>query len=162
MIRIIGRVGVVLAVLLANVVAAGTIYRWTDADGVQRYSNAHPPEGAENVTTIDEVQSDQTSQNQIRQEYDRMVEEASQEADRHFQEQTEMKAKARQAAQQQKQAKHTQQLEQKRQQLQKEIEAIQNRGLSPTFSPGQKEYLIKQIQDQIDQIDQQLKAASNL
>lgn len=161
MIRSIGRFGVVLSVLLANVVAAGTIYRWTDVDGVQRYSNAHPPEGAENVTTIDEVQGDQTSGDQIRQEYDRMVEEASQEADRHFEEQAERKSKARQAAQQQKQENHTQQLEQKRQQLQKEIEAIQNRGLSRTFSEGQKEYLIKQIQDKIDQIDRQLNAAVN-
>lgn len=161
MLRRIGLFGWVLSFMLIGTALAGTIYTWTDTDGVKRYSNAQPPEDAENVTTIDEVQSSQDQNDQIRQEYDQMVEEASQEADRHFEEEAAKKAKARQAEQQQKDEKHAQQLEQERQKLQREIASIQNRGLSPTFSAGQKAYLIKQIQDKIDQIDKQLEAYAN-
>lgn len=161
MVRTIGLLGLFLSFLFVNVGLAGTIYTWTDADGVRRYSNAQPPEGAENVQTIDEVQSKQHNTEQVRQEYDRMVEEASQEADRHFEEQAEKQAKAREAARQREQEKHRQQLEQKRQELQQELESIRNRGLSTTFSAGQKEYLMKQVQDQIDRIDKELQANIN-
>ncbi|XPS89229.1 uncharacterized protein Dvar_72480 [Desulfosarcina variabilis str. Montpellier] len=142
--------------MLGNAALAGTIYTWTDADGVKRYSNAQPPEDAQDFEIINEFRTDQDHSDQLRQEYDRMVEEASQEADRHFEEQSERKAKARQAAQQQKDEKHIQQLEQERQKLQKELEGIRNRGLGPTFSTGQKEHLIKQVQDKLDQLDKQL------
>ena len=148
----------VLSLMLVNVVLAGTIYTWTDADGVKRYSNTEPPEGAKNVKTIEEVQTSKDSSDQIRQNYDRMVEEASQDADRQFQEQAEKKAREAEAEQKRKLEKQAQQIEQEREKLQQEIEAIQHRGLSPTFSAGQKEYLIKQIQDKIDQLNKKLES----
>ena len=161
MLRMIGVLGVLLSFMLINVALAGTIYTWTDADGVKRYSNAQPPENADNVKAIDEFQTDQDSSDQVRQEYDRMVEEVSQEADRHFEKQAEKKARAREAAQQQKQEENRQQLEHERQKLQQELESIQNRGLSTTFSAGMKKNMIKQVQDKIDQIDKKLEADIN-
>jgi flagellar biosynthesis GTPase FlhF len=156
-----GLMGWVLSAMLVSGAMAGTIYTWTDADGVKRYSNAQPPEGAENVKTIDEVQSRQDDNSQIRQEYDRMVDEASQEADQHFEKQSEKKARARDTEKQRGKEQRNQQLEQERQKLLKEIDALRNRGLSATFSEGQREYLIKQIQDQIDQIDEKRQADLN-
>ena len=156
MVRIIALFCLVGFFMPGDTVLAGTIYTWTDADGVKRYSNAQPPEDAENVEIINEFQTDRDNSDQLRQEYDRMVEEASQEADQHFEKQAEKKAKAHQAAQQRKNEKQNQQLEQERKRLQKEIESIQNRGLGPTFSAGQKEHLIKQVQDKLDQLDKQL------
>jgi flagellar biosynthesis GTPase FlhF len=153
MIRKIFYILLFLSFTMVNCALAGTIYTWTDADGVKRYSNAAPPEGAEHVRTIEEVQTNQDTNDRVRQDYDRMVEEASQEADRHFEEQAEKKAQAAEAARNRKQEMQAQQVDQEREKLQKEIEALQNRGLSRTFSAGQKEYLIKQLQDQIDQLD---------
>lgn len=155
MVRIIALFCLIVIFMLGDAALAGTIYTWTDADGVKRYSNAQPPEDAENVEIIDEYRNNRNSSDQLRQEYDRMVEEASQEANRHFEKQAEQKAKAKQAAQQRKNEKQNQQLEQERERLLKEIEAIQNRGLGPTFSAGQKEHLIKQVQDKLDQLDKQ-------
>lgn len=161
MLRAMGLIGWMLSFMLVGVTMAGTIYTWTDADGVKRYSNAQPPEGTGNVRTIDEVQSSQDNSSQIRQEYDRMVDEASQKADRHFKEQAERKAKARDAEKEQKKDQYDQQLLHQRQKLLQEIDALRNRGLSATFSAGQREYLIEQLQEKIDQIDEKLQADAN-
>ncbi len=147
--------------LLANASLAGTIYTWTDADGVKRYSDTAPPDGAQNVRAIDEFQSSQDNGNRARQEYERMVEEANQEANRHFEEQAEKKARAREDEQNREAAKRRQRLERECQKLQQELESIQNRGLSPTFSAGQKEYLTGQVQEKIDKINEALTADIN-
>mgnify|MGYP000336130874 CR=1 FL=1 len=161
MLRTIGLLVVVGSFLWVNTALAGTIYTWTDANGVRRYSNAKPPEGAENVRTIDEIQTDQNDSDQVRQEFNRMVEEASQEADRHFEKEAQKKAEAAQAAQQREQEKRIEALRQERQKLQQEIESIRNRGLSTTFSAGQKAYLIEQVQEKIDQINKEIAAITS-
>jgi hypothetical protein len=139
--------------LFGNTVIAGTIYMWTDADGVMRYSNSEPPEDAENVQTIQEIQYDQRGDDQLRQEYDRMVEDASQNADRHFEKQAQQKAEEAAAERQKKQDAQTRRIEQERAQLQKAIDDLEGRALSPTFSAGQKAYLIKQVEERIDQLE---------
>ena len=53
--RIIITVLIVWFMLLGGTAMADTIYTWTDADGVKRYSNHQPPEGVDNVETIEEV-----------------------------------------------------------------------------------------------------------
>ena len=155
MVRMLGCLGLILACFSINLAVAGTIYTWTDADGVKRYSNAQPPEGTENVSTIEEVQGNPDNGDRLRQEYNTMVEEASQAADRHFEKQAQEKVRTRQADQQRKQEEASQQIEQQRKKLQQELESIKNRGLGPTFSAGQKDYLIEQIQQKIDQLDNQ-------
>ena len=139
--------------LFGNTVIADTIYTWTDADGVKRYSNSKPPENVENVQTIQEIQYDQRGDDQRRQEYDRMVEDANQSADRHFKEQAEQKAQNAKAERRQQLEAQAQQIEETRSQLQKAIDDLEGRALSRTFSNGQKEYLIKQVEEKIDQLE---------
>ena len=103
--------------------------------------------------TIDEVQYDQVGAQQSRQEYDRMVKDASREADRHFEQQAIKKTRQAEARQQKEQEQKAQQLEQERAELQKQIEEIQKRGYSPTFTKGMQDNLIKEVQEKIDQLE---------
>jgi len=139
--------------LIANTAPAGTIYTWTDADGVKHYSNAQPPEDNENVQTIEEVPYDQAGAVRIRQEYDRMVEEASENADRHFDQQAREKARQQKERQQQQQEEKERRIGEQRAVLEKQIEAIGNRALSPTFTQGMRDNLIRQLQEKIDQLE---------
>lgn len=140
-------------VLLGNTVLADTIYTWTDADGVKRYSNSQPPENAENVQKIQEVQYDDGGADRNRQEYDRMVKDASREADRQLEEQARKKARQAAAKQRQEEAQKAQHIDEERAKLMKEIAAIQNRGYSTTFTKGMKDNLIKEVQEKIDQLE---------
>jgi len=139
--------------LVGNTVPAGTIYTWTDADGVKHYSNEQPPEDSENVQTIEEVQSDQAGADQNRQEYDRMVEKASENADRHFDEQAREEALQEEERQQQQQEEKDRRIAEQRARLEKEIEAVRSRGLGPNFTKGMQDNLIRQLQEKIDQLE---------
>ena len=139
--------------LLSQPVIADTIYSWTDADGVKRYSNSQPPDDAKNIQPIEEIEYEQAGDDRIRQEFDRMVEDASQNADRHFQQQEETKAQEAEAEQQQQQDAAAQRAEAERAKLQKEIDDIQGRALGPTFTTGMKENQIRLIQEKIDQLE---------
>lgn len=140
-----------LAFLLGSPALAGTIYTWTDDEGVKRFSNAQPPDGAENVQAMQEIQDEQSQQN--RQAFDRMVEDASQEADRHFEEQAQQKAQDEQEQLDRQQQVQDQRIAQERARLQREIDAIEGRGLGPKFTLGMKENLIRQTQEKIDRLE---------
>ena len=141
-------------IAIGNTALAGTIYTWTDADGVKHYSNSQPPEEAANVMTIEEVEYDQVGADRNREEFNRMVEGASEEADRHFDQQA--RKKAQQAAKQQRQKKEARERQSaaEKTRLMKEIEAIQNRALGPNFTQGMRDNLIRQLQEKIDQLDE--------
>ena len=140
--------------LAGHVASAGTIYTWTDADGVRRYSNAQPPEGVENVRTLDEVEYEGGAEDDSRRrEFERMVEEASEEADRHFDQQARQKARQdAQRKQSEKQARNQLTAEEKAR-LMNEIEALQNRALGPNFTQGMRENLIRQLREKLDQLE---------
>ena len=72
---------------------------------------------------------------------------------RHFEEQADEKTQEAEARRQQQLEAQARRIEQERAKLQKEIDDIQGRGLSRTFSSGQKEFLIRQIQERIDQLE---------
>ena len=133
---------------------AGTIYTWTDANGVKRYSNQQPPEDADNVQTMDEVEYDSTGADSNRQEFDRMVEKASEEADRQIEAQD--RKKEQQAKQQNRlqQEAHARQVAEEKARLMNEIEALRNRALGPTFTQGMRDNLIQQIREKIDRLDE--------
>ncbi len=139
-------------VLFASTVSAGTIFTWTDADGVRRYANSQPPEEAENVQTIEEVQYDAVGTDRSRQAYDRMVKEASRDADRHFEQQARKKTRQAEARQRQQQEENARQIDAQRAEQLKEIDAIQQRGYSPTFTKGMQENLIREVQEKIAQL----------
>ena len=136
-----------------NSVSAGTIYTWTDADGIKRFSNSKPPADAKNVRTIEEVPYDQAGADQRRQAFDRMVQEASREADLHFKQQAEKKAQQAEARQRQQEAEKAQQIAIEKAKLLKEIEAIQRRAFSPTFTKGMQDNLIREVQEKIDRLE---------
>ncbi|BBO69522.1 hypothetical protein DSCA_34520 [Desulfosarcina alkanivorans] len=142
-----------LLFLLGGTATAGTIYTWTDADGVKRYSNSQPPEDARDVQTIEEIQYDQGAEDQRRQEFDRMVQEASEDADRHFETRAREKEQQAEASRQRRQEAKDRQIEEARAELLKEMDAIQDRGYSATFTQGMKENLIKAVQEKIDQLE---------
>lgn len=145
---------IIACLLLAgNTALAGTIYTWTDADGVRRYSNSQPPEDADNVQTIEEIQYEQRDDDQGRREFDRMAEESGEAADRHFEEQARKKERAAEAERQRQVEEKSLEDAEERANLQKQIEDIQARGLGPNFSAGQKDNLIRQVQEQIDQLE---------
>jgi hypothetical protein len=143
----------VCVLLFGHVAAADTIFTWTDADGVKRYSNSQPPDAAENVQSIEEIPYDQGADNRNRETYDRMVEDAGKSADQHFQRQAQEKAREAAAEQQARQNAETERIAAERARLQQEIEAIQGRALGPTFTQGMKDNQIQQIQDQIDRLE---------
>jgi hypothetical protein len=142
-----------IGLLAAGTAGAGTIYTWTDADGVKRYSNAQPPEGAENVQAIDEVEYQQSAGDQNRREFDRMVEEASREADQHFEQQKRQKALREEERTRRQEDAREEQIAAERARLLKEMETIQKRSLSPTFTKGMQDNLIQQVQEKIDRLE---------
>ena len=144
----------VCLLIIGSLALAGTIYTWTDANGVKHYSNQQPPEGAENVQAMDEVQYDSVGADSNRQEYDHMVEKASEEADRQIEAQD--RKKEQQAKQQNrlKQEAHARQVAEEKARLMNEIEALQNRALGPTFTQGMRDNLIQQIREKIDRLDE--------
>jgi len=149
---------VLLTVLSAGSGFAGTIYTWTGADGVRRYSNSQPPEGAENVQTLDELEGNQTDRDRLRREYDNMVEKAGRQADEHFKAQEEKKARQAEAERTAQEAKQAERIAAERAKLQEQINTIKGRGLGPTFSPGQKAAMIEKIQAKIDLLERDPKA----
>jgi Domain of unknown function (DUF4124) len=150
-ITLLGLIG--LSFLLVPMVVNATIYTWTDANGVKRYSNSAPPEDARNVQKIDEIHSDQNADERNREAYDRMVEDASRGADQQFEQQAEKKALEAGARQEQEKTEKAQRVERERDRLQKQIDAIEGRGLGPNFTAGMKANLVKQVQDRIDRLE---------
>jgi Skp family chaperone for outer membrane proteins len=143
----------VLTVSLSMVTgAAGTIYTWTGADGVRRYSNSPPPEGVDNVKTIDELQGDPAEEGRAREEFNRMVDEANRQADEQIADQEKAKARAAAAEENRKQNSLAERVAAERKALQAEIDSIAARALGPTFSAGQKAAMIKALQDKINRM----------
>ena len=147
--------------LLAGPVIAGTIYTWTDANGVKRFSDSPPPEGATNVHTTDEIESSPGAGDQASQTYDQMVDEASRSADEHFAQEAEKRAAEAEAEHQQQAEAMDQRVAAEKEQLQQQINEIEARGLGPTFSQGQKDAMIQEVQARIDRLESDPEAYFN-
>ena len=131
---------------------ADTIYIWTDENGVKHYSNSQPPEDVDQVNTIEGIQYDDTSDKQYREAYDRMVNDAAREADRHFEENAQKEAQRIEAERQKEQDAYNQRIAAERARLLKEIEELKSRGYGPTFTKGMQDNQIRRIQEQLDQL----------
>lgn len=137
---------------------AQRIYKWTDSNGTLHFSNEQPPEGARNLEIIESTSSPDTtetdpSESENRRAYERMVEKAKAEA-----RELEKERKAGEAAaeaEKQRRAEETRnaRVASERAKLQKEIDDIQARGLSQTFSQGMKNNLIRKVQERIDRLE---------
>ncbi len=143
--------GMVFLLMLTAYAGAGTIYIWTDENGVKRFSDQLPPKGIENYETAvgslskpDEGQREGLKQMLESQEQQNREEAAKEEAAR----------AARTVEQKQKaQAEQDAKTETERDRLQKQITDLRNRSLSPTFTQGMRENQIKKIQEQIDALE---------
>ena len=139
--------------LLAGPAIAGTIYTWTDADGVKRFSDSPPPEGTPNVQTTNEIESNPGAGDQASQTYDQMVDEASKSADEQFAQEDAKRAAEAEAERQQQTETIDQRVAAEKERLQQQINQIESRGLGPTFSQGQKDAMIQEVQTRIDRLE---------
>jgi chromosome segregation ATPase len=88
-----------------------------------------------------------------RQAYDKMVEEATKEADEYLQEkQEEMKA-SEAAAQTQEDAALQKRVQAESQRINAEMDKVRGRGIGYGFSQGMKDNLLQQYQDQLDRLN---------
>jgi hypothetical protein len=144
-----------MGLLSASNATSDTIYTWTDAKGIQRFSNT-PPQGVENYKQIESqaVRPDSPeASDQRRSSYDQMVQHATEEY-RQLDQQRRAKeaariAKEKRLAEKRRQAK----IESERRRLLEQIEAIKNRAVSPTYPQGMKQAQIDKIQKQIDALE---------
>ena len=145
-----------IGVFSATNATSGTVYTWTDANGVQRFSN-DPPDNVENYQRIEseDVRPDSPqSSDKRRSGYDRMVDQAVQESRR-----LEQERKAKEAAQAEEEKRlaeeHRQEkIKAERSRLLEQIEAIKNRAVSPTYPLGMKQAQINKIMKQIDALEE--------
>ncbi|MDA8138431.1 MAG: DUF4124 domain-containing protein [Desulfobacteraceae bacterium] len=139
--------------ILAGAAFADSIYVWTDEKGVKNFSD-QPPEGVKNYQKIENDGTETPSDENLRPKYQEMLERVKQESSesdqRKAQEAAARQAEEERAAQAQKDAKK----QAERDRLQKQIDELKNRAVSPTFSKGMRDNLIQELQKQIDALDQ--------
>lgn len=138
---------VIVACMLAAPAIADTIYIWTDEKGVKRFSN-QPPEGVENFETVEGTRS--KPEEQTRPGLEKLVEEVKRE-NQETERQREQEEALRKAEEKRKAAeeKNTR-VQTERAQLQKQIDELNNRALSPTFTQGMRDNQIRMIQEKMD------------
>lgn len=141
-----------LMLLGGGSVTSGTIYTWTDAKGVRHFSNTPPPEDVEQVRRIEALPPGPADDDQSRRDFERMAQEAAREAERYHQEQAQQRAQAAEARRQQQEQQEAERIANERARLEQEIEALEQRAISPTFTPGMRDNLIGQIQEQIKRL----------
>jgi predicted nucleic acid-binding Zn-ribbon protein len=137
--------------LSAATVSADTVYSWTDEQGVQRFSNDPPPEGIEFFKKFESPTPPQnrSAVEERRSSYDQMVRKASEET-LQLEQQREAEAAA-QATEKKRmaEAQRKEKIQNERNRLDRQIEAIAKRALSPTYTQGMKQALINEIKKQI-------------
>lgn len=134
-----------------------TIYKWTDEQGVLRFSS-NPPPG--NVQKYEKIESKASStepaspENRRRTDYDRMVEHSARDAQQMGQ-QRKAEAAAREAeARRREQARRKEKVASERKRLEQQIKAIENRAISPTYSQGMRKAQIDKLKEQIERLEQ--------
>ncbi len=85
-----------------------------------------------------------------RQAYNKMVEEATREAEEYLQEKENAKKAAEAKAQSKKDAALSEKIEVESQRIIAEMDGIRQRGIGSGFSQGMKDNLLKQLQDKLD------------
>lgn len=133
------------------------IYTWTDKNGVKQFSDQQP-QGVDTYEVITNPSSqDGTGGNgsgaSVRPEYERMIREVQNE-NRQADQKKEQAEKDRQKAEaRQAEMKKEAEKEAQRQQIQKKIDALNQRALSPTFSKGMRDSQIKKLQEQMEALE---------
>lgn len=146
----------IICLLVASPVMADTIYIWTDENGVKRFSDQRP-EGVEDYDTATSSTSDDSGEevkNDTRRPgLEKMIEDVEKEnrlAD-------ERKAAERARMEKEKVEKEKAEKDSKnaaeRARLQKKIDEINNRALSPTFTQGMRDNQINEIRKKMQELE---------
>ena len=85
-----------------------------------------------------------------RQAYDKMVEEATQEADEYLQEKEDAKKAAEAEAQSQQDSALSEKIQAESQRINAEMDSVRQRGMGSGFTQGMKDNLLKQLQEKLD------------
>jgi hypothetical protein len=141
---------VILIVLLLAIPALGdTIYIWTDKNGVKRFSD-QPPTDVEKFETVDGAAANTEVENRqgLQQMFDQVERENREAEQRRAEEAAAAKAEAERKAQAAREAR----IKAERDRLQQQIDALDNRALSSTFTQGMRDNQIKALRKQIDAV----------
>ncbi|MGD8701702.1 MAG: hypothetical protein PVG51_01890 [Desulfosarcina sp.] len=90
---------------------------------------------------------------EARQAYDKMVEEATQEADEYVQEKQEKMQEAKEKDRIKKDKELQQKIQTEREAILAQMEKVRQRGLSTTFTQGMKDNLLQRWQEQLDYLE---------
>ena len=139
-----------LIVMMLTIPAFGdTIYIWTDKKGVKRFSD-QPPADVEKFETVQgEAAGAENENREGLQQMFNQVEQENREADqRRAEKEAARKAEAERKAEAAKEAR----IKAERNRLQQQIDALNKRALSSTFTQGMRDNQIKPLQEQIDKL----------
>lgn len=149
--------GVWLIVCISAPAIAGTIYSWTGPDGRQHFSDKPPPDTISDykvLETVPDASGPQPPSEKRRSSFDQMVEKAGHEA-KQMEQQRRKAAEARAAEQKREaEARRKARIEPERQRIQKAIQALENRALSPTFSMGMKNAQIEALRKELKKLEE--------
>ncbi len=140
-------IATLIALLLPIPAFGDTIYIWTDKNGVKRFSD-QPPTDVEEFETVQGEKAGAENENRegLQEMFDQVAQE-NREADQlRAEKEAARKAEAERKAEAQKEAK----IKAERDRLQQQIDELNKRALSPTFSQGMRDNLINELQKQID------------
>ncbi|MDJ0668878.1 MAG: DUF4124 domain-containing protein [Desulfobacterales bacterium] len=136
--------------LIAGMVQAGTVYYWTDENGVRHFSNTGPPDDVQEVGTKAETRSTAPVEAEPEQITDNepdpgtpVTQEDQPGSSPTFRERAE-------AAQQERLARQS---EDERRRLQAEIEQVEQRSLSRTFTEGMRDARLNPLRQQLALLD---------
>jgi len=143
-------VALISVFFLVSTAPAGTIYIWTDAQGVKHYADQPPPEGVKDYDVAQGVINRSDSEN--REGFKQMMQEIEQENLKTDQEREAQKAAREAAEAEKKAAAENARIEAEQARLQEKIDALNNRALSPTFTEGMRRAQIEAIQKEMDNL----------
>ncbi|MBI5063012.1 MAG: DUF4124 domain-containing protein [Desulfatitalea sp.] len=139
-----------LIVLLLTIPAFGdTIYIWTDKNGVKRFSD-QPPADVEKFETVQGEKAGAQDENRegLQQMFNQVEQENREAEQRRAESEAERKAAAEHKAEAEKEAR----IKAQRDRLQQQIDALNKRGLSSTFTQGMRDNQIQELRKQIDAV----------
>jgi rhamnose utilization protein RhaD (predicted bifunctional aldolase and dehydrogenase) len=90
---------------------------------------------------------------EARQAYDKMVEEATQEADEYLEEKQKQMDDAKRQSRVKKDAELQARIQAEQERILKQQQAVRNRGLGPDFTQGMKDNLLQELQQRLDRLN---------
>jgi hypothetical protein len=135
-----------MALLIGSTVYAGTVYEWTDENGVRHFSNTGAPAEVEAIATT----AEETAAPEVE---EKAAQEAQQEQDEILSDapaQGTPTPSVREQAEQLQQERLSRQVEQERKRLEAEIAQIDNLSVGVSFTPGMKAARMEPLKEQLD------------